>query len=497
MPREILSTHQKALQINLDPKKYGTFAEIGAGQEVARWFFRVGAAAGTVAKSMSAYDMIFSDAIYGPCERYVSRQRLEQMLHHEFDLLIERLNEKRGNDTHFFTFADTVRARSYQGKDECHGWLGIRYQLHTHSRANEIILHVRMLDKENLLQQEALGILGVNLLHGAFYNSQGPYTLVESLLDGLTAERIEIDMIHFSGPDFAGLDNRLLSLHLVRLGLAEVAMFSPEGETLQPSEALYKKAILIERGNFRPITRINLDMLAQARAQFLQDPRNADKPVLEIAEMTMNNLLNQGQVDPKDFLERVDVLAALGKTVMISNYAEFYKLSAFLSRYTREMVGIVMGIPLMRELFRDDYYGDLEGGTLEAFGRLFKNAVRIYVYPGVDPKGERISIRNIQMPDEVRHLYLHLIHQSSIQDVQADDNAIGDLQFSSQIVAQKIKAGDPSWERFVVPKVAELIKQHGYFGWNNGQVGQQISENLIGANGLPMATGLEAKVPLS
>ncbi len=484
MRREILTTHQKALQFNLDPKKYGTFAEIGAGQEVARWFFRVGAAAGTVAKSMSAYDMTFSDAIYGPCQRYVSRQRLEQMLRHEFDLLIERLNEKRGNATTFFSFADTVRARSFQGKDECHGWLGVRYQLHPNRQANEILLHVRMLDKENVLQQEALGMLGVNLIYGAFYYSSGPYTLVESLLDGLSSERIEIDMIHCKGPDFAGLDNRLLSLHLVRLNLAEVALFDEKGETLQPSEALYKKAILLERGNFRPITKVNLDMLDKAHAQFAADPANKDKPVLEIMEITMNNLLNQGQVDPNDFLERVDTLAALGKTVMISNYAEFYKLSAFLNRYTKERIGIVLGVPLLQELFREEYYQDLDGGTLEAFGRLFKGSLRLYVYPGMGQSGKVIGVHNLKLSDDVNSLYRHLVENGFIEEVRAE--SVADLAFSSNVVSQKIRAGDPSWEEFVVPKVAELIKANGFFGWRG--VGQEaaVSENLITSNGAPL-----------
>jgi len=484
MRREILTTHQKALQVNLDAKKYGTFAEIGAGQEVARWFFRVGGAAGTIAKSISAYDMTFSDAIYGPCERYVSRQRLEQMLHHEYDLLIERLNEKRGAETTFFTFADTVRARSFGGKDECHGWLGVRYQLHPHSRPNQILLHVRMLDKENVQQQEALGILGVNMVYAAFYYSQGPYMLLESLLDGLTAERIEVDMIRFTGPDFAGLDNRLLSLHLVQLNLAEVAMFDPSGDTLQPSEVLYKKAILLERGNFRPITRVNLDMLEKAKGQFMSDPLNQGKQVLEILEMTMHNLLNQGQVDPNDFLERVDVLAALGKTVMISNYAEFFKLSAFLNRYTKEMVGIVLGIPLLRELFREDYYVNLEGGTLEAFGRLFRNSIRLFVYPGVGEKKRVVGIHNIELPEEVKSLYQHLLTNGYIEEIRTEK--VTDIQFSSHVVAQKIRSGDASWEESVTPQVASMIKENGYFGWRQNGAPEQTSEALIGINGAPI-----------
>ncbi|HEY8966579.1 MAG TPA: TonB-dependent receptor [Candidatus Methylacidiphilales bacterium] len=484
MAREIVTTHQKALQINLDPKKYGTFAEIGAGQEVARWFFRVGAAAGTIAKSMSAYDMTFSDAIYGPCQRYVSQERLEQMLHHEFDLLIERLDEKRGAETTFFTFSDTVRARGFKGGDECHGWLGIRYQLKPRSAPNELILHVRMLDKENLQQTEALGILGVNMVYGAFHYSRGPYALVESLLDGLSSERIEIDMIRVKGPDFAGLDNRLLSLHLVKLGLSQTAIFGPDGSTLQPSEILYKKAILLERGNFRPITKVNLDMLERAKSQFFADPVNRDKKVIEILEITMNNLLNQGQVDPNDFLERVDILASLGKTVMISNYAEFYKLSAFLNRYTKEMVGIVLGIPLLRELFNEEYYAELSGGTLEAFGRLFRNLVRLYVYPGLGANGEIVGIENIRLHESVNDLYRHLLNNGYIEEVRTD--RIPEMMFSPHEVARKIREGDATWEEQVSPAVAAMIKENGYFGWRRPGEAARYSEGTLGANGIPM-----------
>jgi hypothetical protein len=475
--RDIPDTHEKALQINLDKARYGTFAEVGAGQEVARWFFKVGGAAGTVAKTMSAYDITFAEGIYGPSRHYVSRERMEQMLLHEYDLLIERLDPKRGAETTFFTFADTVRSRAEEGKDEYHGWLGMRYQSESRSPSNVILLHVRMLDEDHVLQQNALGILGVNILYGAFYHAGDPYVLLESLLDNLDSDRIEIDMVHFEGPAFVEHDNRLLSLHLVNLKLAEVAMFSPDGKTLQPSAVLSNKAILIERGNFRPITRVNLDMLKQAHAQF--DRENEGKDVIEILEMTMHNLLTQGHVDPADFLERVDVLASLGKTVMISNYAEFYKLSSFLTRYTQEMVGIVISIPLLRQIFRSDYYEDLEGGVLEAVGRLFKNTVRLFVYPGVNPEGKIIGIHDIHLPKEEVHLCEHLIQNHYIQEVQAD--TVADLLTSSHVVARKIQEGDPAWEMFVVPEVADLIRRKGYFGWHEVST-KESSKQSSGGN---------------
>src|SRR5688572_24562419 len=306
MSTESPSTESKSLAINLDRRRYGTFAEIGAGQEVVRWFFRVGGAAGTIAKSMSAYDMAVSDAIYGECNRYVCRQRLESMLDHEHALNLSRLRESRGDTTAFFVFADTVSARNFHGTNECHGWMGVRFQAHPRDQDSQIILHVRMLDTENALQQEALGIVGVNLLYGAFFLNHEPEKLVESLLDNLNTRRIEIDMIEFSGIAFRHVDNRVMSLRLVQLGLSNAAMFSAAGEVLQPSEVLYKKAILVERGSFRPVTHVNVDMLRSAQERFAREPGVADEPVVSLMEITMHNLQGAGKtngdIDLRDFL---------------------------------------------------------------------------------------------------------------------------------------------------------------------------------------------------
>src|ERR1700761_5036933 len=320
-------THQKALRINLDPRWYGTLAEIGAGQEVARWFFQVGGAAGTVAKSISAYDMAVSDAVYGKSDRYVSMGRLQAMLDYEYQLNIERLDESRGDAASFFAFADTVVARSYRGGNECHGGMGVKFQAHPRDEPSQIILHIRMLDIEAALQQEALGIVGVNLLHGAFFEHHEPDQLIESLLDRLTTDRIEIDMIEFRGIEFRAVDNRLMALKLVQLGLSGVAMFGADRTVLQPSEALRKKAVLVERGSFRPTTLVNLDMLECALEKFESDPGVAGVPVLPRAELTMRNLLAVGgEVDRRDFLARADLLAACGLTVVISDFFEYYRL---------------------------------------------------------------------------------------------------------------------------------------------------------------------------
>src|SRR5580700_5889205 len=338
MTREILSTHQKALQINLDPNKYGTFAEIGAGQEVARWFFRVGGASGTIAKSISAYDMIISDAIYGHADRYVSRQRLETMLDHEYSLLLERLKDKRGATTRFFAFADTVVARSYSQQNDAHGWLGLRFQTDPGQEPSQIIVHVRLWDKENLAEQEALGIVGVNLVHGGMYLHSNPSALISSLVDNIGAERIEVDMIQLCGPAFAHVDNRLMALQLVQNGLTNAALFTADGQVIQPADALYKKCILVERGSFRPVTKVTMDMLRCAQADFVQEPNVKGEEVLTLMEMTLKNLTDGDKIDHQDFLDRVDILGALGKTVLISNFGEYHRLAAYFFRYTKKMI---------------------------------------------------------------------------------------------------------------------------------------------------------------
>src|ERR1700734_3336458 len=380
-PKNLLTTTQKALTINLDGLKYGTFAEIGAGQEVAREFFHAGGASGTIAKSISAYDMAFSDAIYGKTPRYVSHERLNLMLDREYQLLMERLDAARGERTAFFLFANTVATSNYKATNEAHGWLGFRLQIEPKGEPSEIVLHVRMWDKEAALQQQALGIVGVNLIYGAFFYRADPKQLIESLRDDLAVDRIEIDMLKFSGPAFAGVDNRLMSLHLVEVKLTNAVMFGPQGEVLQPSEVLHKKPILVERGSFRPVTHVNVDMINCATAQFVQEPLVKGKEVIILMEITMNNLLSGGQLDAQDFLARVDLLSDIGFTVLISNYSEYYRLTSYFRRYTKEMIGVAVGINNLLEIFNEKYYENLEGGILESFGRLFRNAVKLYVYP--------------------------------------------------------------------------------------------------------------------
>jgi hypothetical protein len=461
-----ITPHEKAVQINLDKRFYGTFAEIGAGQEVARWFFRVGGAAGTLAKTISAYDMGFSDAIYGKGERYVSKARLQNMLDYEFRLLLERLGEKRGAQTSFFAFSDTVSARNFLGTNECHGWMGVKFQLQPQAEPSEIIIHVNMLDKENVQQQEALGIVGVNLTYGAFYLHSEPEKLVASLLDGLSTLRIEVDMIKFLGPYFSNVDNRLMALQLVEKGLSNAALIGSNGDVLQPSEVLHKKPILIERGSFRPVTFVNLDMLDGARQHFLSDSDSKQEEIVELMEITMSNLLTTGVIDHRDFLARADTINAVGKMVLISNYAEYYKLAAYLQRYTKSRIGIVLGIPNLKELFDEKYYELLEGGILESFGRLFKNDLKLYVYPFSDPAyTELTTVHNMDVPEHVTHLFKHLMQSGYIQQIENVHREY--LGIFSRAILAKIRAHDHSWEKMVPPEVATCIKAGSFFGYRS------------------------------
>jgi hypothetical protein len=462
-----LDTHEKALRINLDQTKYGTFAEIGAGQEVARWFFRVGGASGTVAKTISAYDMVVSDAIYGPAERYVSRQRLQKMLDHEYALLIERLAERRGATTQFFVFANTVAAQSFNRRDECHGWMGIRFQPRPGEAPSDIIIHVRLLDRENLQQQEALGIMGVNLIYGALNLSASPDHFLESLLDGLSRERVELDMIKFSGPAFQMVDNRLASLQLVQLGLADSAMFTADGEVVQASELLYKKSVLVARGSFRPVTNATLDMLERARARFVQDPGVAGDDLLVLMEMTLSNLSDAGEIDYQDFLERVDLLGTLGQTVLISNYGAHHRLASYLFRYTRKKCAFVLGVPTLREIFDEKYYADLDGGILESFGRLFKNDLKLYVYPLRDPaSGALITGDNLVVAAHLRHLLAYLVENRFIEPIRPSQETL--LRIFSRDVLTLLRSGDPRWETMVPPAVARAIKERKLLGCPGG-----------------------------
>jgi len=470
IPDQKLNTGQKALQINLDAKKYGTFAEIGAGQEVARWFFHVGKASGTVAKTISAYDMAVSDAIYGASDRYVSRMRLQSMLDHEFGLLLQRLNQTIGDRRTFFAFANTVTTKhiAKTGEEGGHGWLGVKFQNLPRSEPSTIIIHTRLLDWETSRQQEAVGILGVNLLYGAFYQHLEPEHLIGSLLDCLPGQRAEVDMIKFSGPLFVGVDNRLMTLQLVQQWITEAAMFTADGETVIPSELLYKKPVLLERGSFRPLTNPMLDMLERAHELFVRQPALQGEPPVVMFEMTLRQLQVGDAIDHRDFLDRVDTLGALGKPVLISNFLRYHRLVTYLSRHTQKPVGLPIGLVRLRDVMDEKFYTDMAGGLMESLGELFKNGAKMYVYPSLDKKsGKLTTVENLDVPPHLRHLYAHLVENKFIESIP-NFNA-GFLKVYSGDVLAKIQAGDESLAQIIPPPIFEAIKTKKLFGWGQKQ----------------------------
>jgi len=459
----MLTTREKALHINLDGPPYGTLAEIGAGQEVANWFFRVGAASGSIAKSVSAYDMTVSDSIYGAARQYVSRERLLHMLDHEYALMVERLDRKMGADSIFFAYANTVRVRAYRDtSQECHGWMGIRLQTSPHSAPHDLVIHLRLFDTQLNEQQEVVGVAGVNLIYAALYLRHDLRAFVESLRDNLNPWRVEVDFLKFRGPDFASLDNRLCALQLVESGLTPAAFFTAEGEVMQPSEFFYKKPLLLLRGRFDPVTKVHLDMMMSARAALRGSLPPTAPPAVEIMELSMHNLLEEtekgsaaaGGVDKASFLARADMLQALGENVLVSRFPEFHRLGAFLSRYTKEPIGIVLSRALLEELFEEKWYVGLDGGLLESLGRLFKNELRLCVYPGLDAAtGQRRAADQASIALHLRKLFEHLLDNGYILPIKPSEGV--DLRYSGTDIRAMIAAGDARWKELVPEVVAQ------------------------------------------
>jgi len=460
-----LSTQEKALRINLSKAVYGSFAEIGAGQEVAANFFKVGGASGTIAKTISAYDMKFSDAIYGHCDRYVCEDRLQSMLDKEYELLPERLSE-RINRTQFFAFADTVEVLNYERTNQGHGWIGLRFQLQPGMPANDCVVHVKMHDTDPLQQQYALGIVGVNMIYGCMFVSD-PETIMMSLIDGLTTRRIEIDTFRLTGPDFKNVDNRLMALKLVKNGLTKAAMFGPDGTVMQPTEVLYKKNVLVLRGRFRPVTHVNVDMLLSSRRHFRNEPDVDRSKIVVLTELTLNDLSSDGAIDEKDFLHRADIICSLGQTVLVSNYFEYYRLTEYLTKITKgKKIGIILGIFALQKIFEEKTYENLRGGIMESFGSLFGTNVKLYIYPAWKKESKDLfTLKDFEeaIPVNLRSLFRYLIENNKLEDIQ--DANVNNLHIISDNVLAMIKKGDEGWEKFVPRKVVEAIKDHNLFNY--------------------------------
>ncbi|MHA8087508.1 TonB-dependent receptor [Aquirufa sp. Wall-65K1] len=460
-----IGTKQKALQINLDRSIYGSFAEIGAGQDVAANFFKAGGASGTIAKTISAYDMAFSDAIYGEEEsgKYVCEPRLMKMLNREFKLLKVRLTES-ADEKRFFSFADTVSALNYQKDNDAHGWVGLRFQLSPNGPVNDVVIHINMLDNDNILQQQALGIIGVNLIYGCYHYHADPEKILVSLLDDLSPDRIEIDMIRFEGPDFKDVDNRLMSLYLVKHGFTQAALFGPDGKVMQPYDALSKKHIVAIRGRFRPVTNIFSDMVKKGIKQFENEADIDDDKICVVSELTLRNLENEGNhINEKDFLDRVDILCSLGQTVLISNFHEYFKLVAYLSKFSRLKMALIMGMPNLEYIFEEKHYTQYPGGILTAFASLFGLKIKLYLYPTLDENGQLINLKSFQPEAHLTGLFQYLLDNEKLADIHSYDENL--MKIRTDRVLDLIQQGSGEWENLVPSSVVKLIKEKALFGF--------------------------------
>jgi hypothetical protein len=463
MSREILSTKQKALKINIEADVYGTLAEIGGGQEVARAFFQAGGASGTLAKSISAYDKTFSDALYNNNKvgRYVSDDRLVKMLRKEYDDLLDIISEQCEPQTALFAFADTVETLNYMKTNQGQGWMGVRFQGSKREKPNEVIIHFQLLENDALLQQYTLGTLGVNLIYACFYHSDDPNSFLQSLMDNLDSYRIDVDMIRMKGPDLDYIDNRLLGVQMVKIGMTHAVMFDKEGNVQQPADMLYKKDIIAIRGSFRPITHVGFDMIKTSKEMLQKEGIYDDDKTITICEITMRNLMSSGEFDEHDFLARVDILNGMGQNVMVSNYMYFYRLTNFFNSFKIGELRVVVGVPTLRNLVQKKYYGDLKGGLMEAFGQLFAENVKLYVYPLMEDKKINTG-RFLQVEQDIFYLYQHLLNNEKIVDLE-NVNRRWEGIFAREVL-KKIQKGDRSWEEAMPDYIVEFIKDNSLFG---------------------------------
>lgn len=458
----MLNAAQKALALNLDDTIYGTFAEIGAGQDVAGQFFKAGAASGTVAKSISAYDMTFSDEIYGKEEsgRYVCQSRVNKMLTYEYDLLHERLRDKFP-DRKFFSYANTVAARNFHGTNDANGWMGVKFQRTPAEKVSEVILHIRMHDKTNLLQQKAIGTLGVNLVHACFHRLDSVEVFIDSIMDNLSRENIEIDMIKVEGIAFKNMDNRLLNLQLLVRSFTDAIMFDGDGSIKLAKDELYRKNIILTRGSYRPPTKVNMDILKTGQDNFAQDIQ--DENIVSLAEITINHLREDGELTQEDFLARVDLLNSIGQKVLITNMPEFFRLSNYLANFKPSKVALVLGVYNFMQIFGEDYKS-LKGGILEALGILFKPYTKVYLYPYREDKADDslVNLKTVKIDKEYQSLLEHLVQTKQVKDLVGYDDKL--LHIYSRKVLKMIRSDEKGWEDLVPTVIADTINEKCLFG---------------------------------
>ena len=466
----IPSLKDKALRINLNENIYGTFSEIGAGQETVRQFFRAGGGSGTIAKAMSAYDKDFSDTIYGieDDKRYVTEARLRKMLDHEINLIEQRITRDKHPHKMFFSYANTVATIDFAKKYKGHGWVGIKYQVDAEQEYNEIVLHIRFKENDARLQQETLGKLGTNLIYGAFYKYNESRKLLRYLYDHLDKDQLEIDTINFSGPVFENVDNRLMSLQLVKNGMTDAVMFAPDGNNVLPARVLYKKNILTLRGSFRPVTKVNMDMYKKSLEMFLKENKVEEDKTQVIFEITLSNLRAEGEIDEQDFMDRAKLLCSLGQTVLISNFQEYYKLVEYFSQYSKARMGLAMGVNNLVDIFDDKYYRQLSGGILEAFGKLFFKDLRVYLYPMENEDGTLTTSDNLKVHPRMKELYKFFKYNGKVVDITDYDPST--LTIFSRQVLSMISKGEDGWQSMLPEGVSKLIMEKSLFGCETEEV---------------------------
>ena len=468
--KSIPSLKDKALRINLNENIYGTFAEIGAGQETVRHFFRAGGASGTIAKAMSAYDKSFSDSIYGieDDRRYVTENRLRKILQHEVNLIEQRISRVENPNKLFFSYANTVTTIDFAKRYKGHGWVGLRYQIEPNDSYNEITLHVRFKETDARLQQETLGKLGTNLIYGAFYKHNQPKKLLRYLYDHLSTDQLEIDTINFNGPLFSKVDNRLMSLELVKNGMTDAVMFAPDGNNVLPAGVLYKKNILAFRGSFRPVTLVNVDMYENSYKMFKKENKIDPEKTQVVFEITLSNLrASGGEIDEQDFMDRARLLCSLGQTVLISNFQEYYKLVEYFSLYSKKRMILSMGVNNLIDIFDEKYYRHLSGGILEAFGKLFNKDLKIYLYPMLSEDGNLITSENLKVHPRMKELYKFLKYTGKLVDIQNYKPKI--LNIFSRKVLKMISSGESGWEPLLPSVVSNMIKDQKLFGYTSNK----------------------------
>ncbi len=449
------SVKDKAHKINLDSLYYGSFAEIGAGQEVTRHFFRAGAASRTVAKAMSAYDMKFSDEIYGKegNGRYVCESRLNKMLEHEYNILIERLEIQRGSSTCFFSLANTLTTTNFADDFAGHGWMGVRFQKKPGGPYNQVTIHLKMLDRQGVDQQEVVGVLGVNLLYALFYHDDLD-TFPQQLVEGIHRQRLEIDYIRFEGPHFEDVDNRLMNFLLVKNGMTNAVLFQENGDVILARDYLYHRNLLVVRGSYHPPTLVSEDILSSGRECFAKDIQNED--IETLCEITLVNQQNQ-MIQEEDFLFRLKLVSSLGKKLLLTNYPEYHNLTSYFYDLKPFNIAIVLGVYNFQQIFSQEYKHP-KGGILESLGLLFRDNVRIYLYPYRNFKDDELTeLENLQTPKEFSFLMEYLKGNNQLKGIKNYNNKI--LHIYSSLILNLIKEKNALWHTMVSGKVKKLLEQ--------------------------------------